>query len=184
MNIYLESKEEEFKKAVEFFKKEILSLRTGRANPNALEGVLVEAYGVKQGVSAIAGITVPDGRSILISPWDKNVTKDIEKALTEANLGMGVVNEGERIRLTVPLMTEESRKDIVKKLNEKMEAARVQVRQIRDEIKNAIEGAEEKKELSEDDRFRYIKELDEEVGKKNNEIKEIRDKKEKEIMTI
>lgn len=184
MNAYLQSKQEDFTKVIDFFKKDISSLRTGRANPNALDAVQVEAYGTKQSVNAVSGITVPDGRSILVSPWDKTILKDIEKALSEANLGFGVVNEGDKIRLTIPAMTEENRKEIVKKLNEKLEESRVRVRQVREEVKSAIEKAEVDKEVNEDDKFRFIKELDEQVAKLNGELKEIRDKKEQEIMTI
>jgi ribosome recycling factor len=184
MNKYIQIKTSEFIKAIDFFKKDISALRTGRANPLILEGILVEAYGAKMPLSGLASIAVTDARSMAIVPYDKNVLKDIEKAIVEARLGFGVINESDKIRLIIPLMTEENRKDLVKKLNEKIEIARVAVRQIREEIKNDIELAEEKKELSEDDKFRFIKELDEEVRKKNEELKEIRNKKEEDIMTI
>lgn len=184
MNKYIQTKQNEFIKAIDFFKKDISSLRTGRANPGLLDGVLVEAYGSKMPLNGVASISVADAKSILLTPYDKSVLKDIEKALIEADLGLGVVNEGDKIRMTVPLMTEENRKNLVKKLNEKMEEARIAIRQIRDEIKNSIEEAEKNKETSEDDKFRFIKELDEEVKKKNDELKELRDKKETDIMTI
>jgi len=184
MNQYIQAKREEFRKAIDFFKKDIANLRAGRANPNMLDGVFAEAYGVRTPLNGLASITVADARSMTVSPWDKNLLKDIEKAIVEANLGVGVVNEGEQIRITVPQMTEENRRDLVKKLNEKMEAARIKIRQTRDEIKEDIENAEKNKEISEDDKFRFIKELDEEVRSKNEELKEIRDKKEEEIMTI
>ena len=184
MNEYINDKQEEFNKAIDFFKKDIASLRTGRANPSMLDGVQVEAYGSKTPISGLAGITVPEARSIIVAPWDKNVIKDVEKAIINFDLGVSVVNEGDKLRLTVPQLTEENRIELVKKLNEKMEAARISIRQAREEIKDNIEQAEKNKEITEDDKFKFIKELDEEVGKKNNEIKEIRDGKEKEIMTI
>ncbi len=184
MNQYIEAKQEEFSKAVDFFKKDIASLRTGRANPAMLDGIQVEAYGTKTPLNGLASITVPEARNIVVSPWDKNILKDIEKAIIEADLGVGVNNEGDKIRLTIPQMTEENRRDLVKKLNEKAEAARIAFRQVRDEIKSSIEQAEKDKEIPEDDKFRFIKELDEEVGKLNNELKEIRERKEEEIMTV
>ncbi len=184
MNKYIEGKQNNFTQAVDFFKKEIVNLRTGRANPNVLEGVQAESYGVKTPLNAMASITVPDGQSIVLTPWDKNVLKDIEKAVVDADLGFGVVNEGEKIRLTVPKMTEENRLDIVKKLNERQENARVSLRKIRDDIKSSIEQAEKDKEISEDDKFRFIKELDDEIAKQNDILKGVRDKKEEEIMTI
>ena len=184
MNQYIESKQGEFLKAIEFFKKEIASIRTGRANPNILDGVQVDAYGVKTPVNGVASISVPDGHSIIVAPWDKNVIKETEKAIVDADLGVGVVNEGDKIRLTIPKMTEENRKELVSKLNEKHEIVRVSIRQAREEIKSTIEQAEKNKEITEDDKFRFLKELDEDVAKHNNELKEIRDKKEKDLMTI
>jgi ribosome recycling factor len=184
MNLYIKNKEEELKKTIEFFKKELGHLRTGRSNPNMLEGITAEVYGVRTPLNGLANITVADGHSMTVSPWDKKIIKDIEKAIIDANLGLGVVNEGDRIRLTIPQMTEENRRELVKKLNEKMEDCRIANRQTRDTIKTEIEKAEKDKVISEDDRFRFIKELDETVGGFNDELKELRDKKEKEIMTI
>ncbi len=184
MNQYIQAKEAEFEKAIEFFKKEISSIRTGRANPGVFEGVQVDAYGVKTPLNGLANINVSDARSMTVIPFDKNVIKDIEKAIVDADLGLGVVNEGDKIRVTVPQMTEENRKDLVKKLNEKHEHSRITLRQIREEIKDAIEKAEGNKEISEDDKFRFLKELDEEIKKRNDELEEIRDKKESDIMTV
>ncbi len=184
MNKYVQAKQGEFQKVLEFFRKDISVLRTGRANPSVLDGILVDAYGSKTPLSGVGSINVSDARSMVISPWDKSVLKDIEKAIVEANLGFGVVNEGDKIRLTLPLMTEENRRDLVRKLNEKMEGSRVNLRKVRDEIKDDIEKAEGDKEISEDDKFRFLKELDEEVKSKNDEVKNIRDKKEEDVMTI
>jgi ribosome recycling factor len=184
MNNFIKSNEKDFISAVDFFKKEISQLRTGRANPAIFEGIQVEAYGSRTPISGIASISVSDARSMVISPWDKNVLKDIEKAIVEANLGVGTVNEGDRIRITVPLMTEENRKELVKKLNEKMEKSRISIRQTREEVKAAIESAYEAKEMPEDDKFKFVKELDEEVRKYNEELKSIRDQKEEDIMKI
>lgn len=184
MNDYIRSKKEDLQKTISFFRAEISSIRTGRANPNLLEGVQVEAYGVKSPVNAVASISVADAQSMTISPWDKGAIKDIERSLIEADLGISIVNEGSQIRLVVPKMTEENRKELVKKLNEKHEAARVRARQVRDDIKQAIEQAEKDKDISEDDKFRFLKEMDEEIGRLNDELKSLRDKKEEDIMTI
>lgn len=184
MNKYITSKEADFNKALEYFKKEASVLRTGRANPAILEGILVDSYGVKTPINGLASVNVPDGQSITITPWDKSVLKNIEKAIVDASTGLGVVNEGEKIRLTVPRMTEENRKELVKRLNEMQEEARISFRRIRDEIKTEIEDAEKSKEITEDDKFKYIKDLDEAVSKRNEELKAQRDKKETEIMTI
>lgn len=184
MNTYLEGQFEEFNKITEHFKKEISNLRTGRANPALIDAIMVDAYGAKTPINGLASISVPDARCMLIAPWDKTVLKNIEKSLVDANLGLSIVNEGDKIRATVPLMTEENRKDLVKNLNERMEKARVSIRQVRDVVKEAIEQAEKDKKFGEDDKFRFVKELDEAVVKRNDELKDIRDKKEKDIMTI
>ena len=184
MNTYLREQEESFINALDFFKRDIATLRTGRANPAVLDNVQVEAYGVLSPINTVANIAVADARSILVAPWDKGISKDVEKAIIEADLGMGVVNEGDKIRLSVPALTEDNRKETVKKLNEKMEKTRINIRQSREEVKNAIEKDEEDKEISEDEKFRFEKEMDEYVSKKNDELKAMRDHKEKDIMDI
>jgi len=184
MNQYLEQKQADFANAIEFFKKEIYSIRTGRANPGVLDHIQVEAYDAMNPLNTVANIAVSDARNILIVAWDKSVLKNIEKAIVDAGLGLGVVNEGDKIRLTVPALTEENRKDLVKKLNEKMEKTRIILRQVREAAKGSIEEAFEAKEISEDDKFRFIKELDEFSAKKNEDLKNIKDKKETDIMEI
>jgi ribosome recycling factor len=184
MNQYLENKQSDFNKAIEFFKAEIATIRTGRANTAVLDGVKAEAYGVLNPLNTLASITVSDAKNILVTPFDKNVIKSIEKAIIDANLGLGVINDGDKVRLTIPPLTEENRRELVKKLNEKMERTRINLRQARDGVKNLIEAAYEEKNISEDDKFRFMKELDEFSAKKNEELKGIRDKKEKDIMEI
>lgn len=184
VNQYIQAKQVDFIKSIDFFKKDISAIRTGRANPSILDGIVVEAYGAKTALVGLASISVPEARSILITPWDKTITKDIEKAIIAADLGINPVNEGDKIRLVVPTLTEENRKELVKKLNEKMETARIAIRQVRDQIKEAIENAFKDKAISEDDKFRFIKELDEETAKHNDTLKGVKDKKEEEIMTI
>jgi ribosome recycling factor len=184
MNTYIQEKQGEFEKVIDFFRKEISVLRTGRANPAVLEGVMVDAYGTKTPLNGVASITVPDGQSMLVAPWDKSILKDVEKSIVEAELGLGVANDGDKLRLTMPKMTEENRRDIVKRLNEKQENSRITLRQIRDDIKTEIEQAEKDKEITEDDKYKFIQELDEEINKQNNILKELRDKKEEDIMTI
>ena len=184
MNQYIEQKKDNFQKVIDFFQKEIGSLRTGRANPAILDGIHVDAYGAKTPLNGVANIAVADSKSMTVSPWDKNVLKDVEKAIVEADLGVGVVNEGDKIRINIPQMTEETRRDLVKKLNEKLEESRIKIRQVREEIKESIEQAEEEKKISEDDKFRFEKELDEAVHNYNEELKSIRDRKEEDIMKI
>jgi len=184
MNKFITQKKEDLDKVLNHFQQEIGALRTGRANPSMLDNVLIEAYGARSTVQSLASISLADSQSLVIAPWDKSVLKDIEKGIVEAGLGVGVVSDGEKVRVTIPKMTEENRKDLVKKLNERQEQARISIRQIRDEIKTNIEKAEKEKEIPEDDKFSFVKELDEEIRKQNDGLKEMRDKKEKDIMTI
>ena len=106
MNQFIQAKKGEFLKSLDYFRKDIGTLRTGRANPGMLEGILVEVYGAKTPINGVAAINVQDAQSLVIAPWDKSNVKEVEKALVEANLGVGVVNEGDKVRLTIPKMTE------------------------------------------------------------------------------
>lgn len=184
MNQYISDRQSAFTQLEDYFKKDISGLRTGRINPAMLDAVQVEAYGTRSPINALGNISLSDSSSILISAWDKSVLKDIEKALVIADLGFSIVNEGERLRLSMPPLTEENRRELVKKLGVKFEQARVELRKLRDEIKTEIEKAFAAKELGEDDKFRFLKELEEEISDRNNNLKDISDKKEKDIMTI
>jgi len=184
MNQYIEKHKGELQQTIEFFTKDIAAIRTGRANPAMLDGVMVFAYGAKMPLAQVGNINVIDARCLIVVPWDKNILKEVEKAITEAELGVNPVNEGDKIRLTIPQPTEEDRRERVKKLNEKLEHAKVSVRQMRDKIKEAIELAEGNKEIAEDDKFRFLKEMEEEIKKYSGQLEEMTEKKEQEIMTI
>ena len=184
MNSYIANREGDFTKAIEHFKQELMSIRAGRANPSMIEDVLVDAYGVKTPIKQLGSITVPEARTMTVEPWDKNLLKEVEKALTYADLGVGITGESTVVRVTVPQMTEENRKELVKSLNEKLEASKVAVRSIREKTKEEIISAEKNNELTEDDRFEYIEELDKKVSELNKELQSIAEAKEKEIMTV
>ncbi len=184
MNNFLESRKEDFAKAIEHLKGELASLRTGRAHPSLVENILVEAYGVKTPIRGLANITIPDAKTLAIEPWDKSVIKDMEKAIQMANIGINPINEGTKIRLSMPQMTEENRKEMIKILGQKLEQARISLRNVREAVKDEIAKAEKEKQISEDDKFRFQEELDEFVKGKNDEVKAIGDKKEQELMTI
>jgi len=184
MNNFLESRKEDFTKAVEHLKGELSALRTGRANPSLVENITVDAYGVKTPIRGLANITIPDPKTLLIEPWDKSVIKDMEKAIQMANIGINPVNEGTKIRLSMPTMTEESRKEMIKIMGQKLELARISLRNVREAVKDEIAKAEKDKKISEDDKFRFQAELEEFVKKQNDEVKAIGEKKEHELMTI
>ncbi len=184
MHVIIDSHQPEFENAINHLKDELASLRTGRASPALVEGIPIEAYGTKSPLRQLASITTPDSKTILVDPWDKNVIKEIEKSINDANLGLSVVNEGKHLRLVIASLTEETRKDLIKVLNQKAENTRKTLRSLRDEIKEKIQRAEKEKEISEDEKFRLQKNLDEITAEYNNKIKELVEKKEKEIMTI
>jgi len=184
MSDLIDQYKQELDKAIEFLKREINSLRTGRANASILDNIVIEAYGSKVPILQIGSVSVPEPRSIVIEPWDKSILKDLERSLREANLGLGIVNEGTLIRLTVPLMTEENRKELVKILGQKLEQSKQSVRKIRDKIRDVILKEEKEKKISEDEKFKLLKKLDGTVGEYNEKIKKMGEEKEKEIMTV
>ena len=183
-NIFLVKFKPEFDAVITHLKTDLTGLRTGRANPKILEDVQVEAYGANQPLKNLANLSIPENSSIGIDPWDKTLMKAIENAIVQANLGLSVVNTGTRIIAKIPLMTEETRKEMVKLLGRKIEDGRVSVRKVRDMVKDAIITAEKNKEFSEDDKFQYLGELDEFTDEMNKTIEVMRDEKEKEIMTV
>ncbi|MBT5338296.1 ribosome recycling factor [Candidatus Falkowbacteria bacterium] len=183
-NQYIEQHEGDFKKGNEHFEKELATIRAGRANPAMLENILVDAYGVKTPINQLSSISVPEARVMTVEPWDKNLLKEVEKAITYADLGVGVSGESTLVRVTVPQMTEENRKEMVRGMNEKLEAAKVAVRSVREKVKEAIISGEKSNEITEDDKYAYIKELDEKVQTLNKQLQELAEDKEKEIMSV
>ena len=184
MNQFIEKHKDEFENALEFLKKEVSSLRIGRASPALVENIHVDAYGVKTPIMQLASITSPDARSITIQPWDKSVIKHIEKGIIEANIGINPVNEGNIIRITMPHLTQEDREKIVKILQQKVEQGRIKIRLVRDKVREDILKAEKNKEITQDDKYDFLKEIDEFTKKQNDAIEQFSENKEKEIMTI
>jgi ribosome recycling factor len=184
MNNFLEAHKENFTKAIEHLRGELAAFRTGRANASLVEDILVLAYGVKTPIRGLANITIPDPKTLVIEPWDKSVIKDMEHAIQVAGIGINPVNEGTKIRLSLPQMTEENRKEMIKILGQKLEQARISLRNVREVVKDEIARAEKDKKISEDDKFRFLEELDNFVKERNDEVKMIGEKKEKELMTI
>jgi ribosome recycling factor len=182
--INIENYKPEFEKALEHLKIEISALRTGRATPALVEDIFVDAYGVKTPLKGLASVSVSDPKTLLVEPWDKGVLKEIEKSIQLANIGINPVNEGTRLRLSIPPLTEESRMELIKILQQKLEQSRISLRSIRDKIRGEITEAEREKQITEDDRYRLQEKLDEMVEEYHFRIKEMGDQKEKEIMTI
>jgi ribosome recycling factor len=141
---------EQMSKPIKHFEKELSVIRTGRASAALVENILVNCYGQSMPIKNLATISVPDVRLITIQPWDKTIINDIEKSLTESNIGINPINDGELVRLQLPQMSAARREEIVKDLNKKAEDSKVGVRNIRKEYHNQIRDSEKKHGISED----------------------------------
>lgn len=184
MHTLVQTNKEQFDKTLDFLKKDIGSLRTGRISPSLVEKIMIDSYGVKTELLQLAAISSPEPQSIAIKPWDRGVISSIEKAISQSDLNVNPVVDGDLVRLNFPPLTEESRKNLVKILHKKLEDARITLRGQREKIKEDIITKERNGEISEDDKFQALKDLDEVVKDYNDKIKELGDKKEEEIMTI
>lgn len=184
MSSHLDTHKGDFQAVIDHYHKELQSLRTGRASVGLVEGIRVEAYGSTTDLKSVASLTTPDAKTIQIEPWDKSMVKEIEKGLIQANLGMMPNVAGTVIRLVMPPMTEETRKTMVKTVNNKEEEAKISVRNIREKIKAKIQDDEKNKVIGEDDKRRQLEALDKAVVDYNKKLEELTAGKEKEIMTI
>ncbi len=173
-----------FQKTIDFLQKELGSIKTGRATPALVENIEVDAYGSKMPLKGVASVTIPDPKTIYIEPWDKSLTKAIEKAISESGIGLNPVSDGKGLRIVLPQLTEERRKELVKVMKEKLEEARQGIRRTRDEVKSKIVAEEKDKKISEDEKYRRQEELDKISGEYNDLVKKMGDEKEREIMTI
>lgn len=167
--------------AIENLESRLTTIRAGRANPMMLNGINVEAYGVLSPINTLANITVHNGKELYIKPFDKNNLKNIEKAINEANLGINPTNNGEVIILTVPDLTEETRKEYVKQAKTMAEEGKIALRNIRQDSNNNIKNNDE---FTEDDKDRYTSMVQDLINKYNKKIEEILSSKEKELMEI
>lgn len=179
MSIIDETKPQ-FVKVIEHLVNELGAIRTGRASAAILEPVQVEAYGALQPIKALATITTPDAKTILIEPWDASVVKLIETAITKSDVGINPVVDGKSLRLNMPMMTEETRLKMVKLAKEKLEDARVSLRRIREDVRKDLG----KMEGGEDEKRRIEELLEKTVKEYTGKIEEMGEKKEKEITTI
>jgi len=170
----------EVEKILSHLHSEFSKLQTGRANASLLENVEVEAYGQKQPLKSVAGITVEDARSLVVQPWDRSIMGNVEKALTKADLGTSPVNDGSVIRINLPQMTEERRAQMKKIVHQLAEEARISIRQQRQDVNDAIKDEEK----DEDARYTLLEELEKAVKTANEKVEESMKKKEEEVMTV
>ena len=167
-------------KVIENLEVRFTTVRAGRANPNILNGVLVEYYGVPTPINAVATVSVPEARQLMIKPFDKSLLKEIEKAIYAAELGMAPNNNGEVIFLTIPELTEETRKNYVKQVKDMAEEARIALRNVRQDFNNSIK----KSEMSEDEEKRSLEVVQKLIDKYNDLVETKFKEKEKELLSI
>lgn len=171
-------------KSVETFKNELSKVRTGRASISLLDGISVDAYGSPMPMNQVATMTIPESRMIAIQPWDPQMVPAIEKAIMKSNLGLAPANDGKVIRLTIPQLTEERRKELVKQVRKVAEEFRVAIRNVRREAIDTLKQQKKDKEISEDDLFKLQDDAQKETDTYVKQIDEVTEHKEKEMMEI
>ncbi len=171
-------------KTIESLKHEFANVRTGRAHTSLLDSVMVDYYGAPTPVNQVANVSAPDPRMILIAPWDKTMIGAIEKAILTSDLGLNPNNDGDSIRLAIPQLTEDRRKELVKVVSKKAEDAKVAIRNIRRDANDAIKKEEKAKTITEDVSKDGQDQVQKLTDKKIKLIDELRDTKEKDVMSV
>jgi ribosome recycling factor len=171
-------------KAVDDFRKELASVRTGRANAGILDHVRVDYHGTPMPVNQLGNITVPDAGMLMITPWDPSAVPLIDKAIRASDLGLNPATDGKVVRIPIPSPTEERRRDLVKLIHKALENHRTAVRNIRRDIKEAIDRLEKDKKISQDEQKRALEELDKVSHAETKKIEDLAALKEKEVMEI
>ena len=171
-------------KTIEHLEEELLNIRAGKATPTVLNGVFVDYYGSQTPISGVASVTVPDAKTILIQPWDKNLIRAIEKAIIDSNIGLTPSNNGEQILLSIPPLTEERRKELVKQIHKYSETGKVAIRNIRRDAMEAFKKKQKASEITEDDLKVAEKDLQKLTDDMCKEVDALLEKKEKELMAV
>ncbi len=169
---------------MESFRRELASVRTGRASVGLLEGITVEYYGAPTPLKQVAALSVPESRLIVIQPWEPRLIADIERAIMKSDLGLTPTNDGKVIRVPVPPLTEERRKELVRLVRKKAEEARVAVRNIRRDVNETLKRMEKQEHISQDETKRALEEVQKLTDEYIKKIDEILQRKEKEIMEV
>jgi ribosome recycling factor len=175
---------QKFEDAINHLQQELSGIRAGRANPALVENIPVEAYGAKMKLQEVGTISAPQPTLLTIQVWDASLVSNVVKAIQEANLGLNPSDDGQVVRLPLPALTEERRQEFVKLTHSKIEEAKVQLRQVRQESRQVWEKSKESGEISEDELFRREKLLQDLIDKKTEEIDEMGQKKEADLMEI
>lgn len=178
------SAEEKMNKAVKATKDDFNTVRTGRARPSLVENIMVDYYGTQTPIQQMAKVVAPEARTIVIEPWDKTVIADVERAILKANLGLTPNNDGSVIRINIPQLTEERRKELAKVIREKSEKGRIAIRSIRHEANDELKELENESEISEDDYHRGLDKIQEITDQYIKKIDQLMSDKEEEIMEV
>ncbi len=176
--------EERMEKVINAFQRELATLRAGRATPALLDRIEVDYYGTVTPLNQLAGVSAPESRLLVIQPWDKQSLGDIEKAILKSDLGLTPTSDGNIIRLAIPQLTEERRKELVKLVRKKAEEGKVSIRNIRRDANEEIKQLEKSSDITEDERRRAQDKIQEITDKKIVEIDEVTNAKEKEMMEV
>lgn len=176
--------EEKFEKTSDVFRSDLTQVRAGRANPHVLDKIRVDYYGTPSPINQVGNIAVQDGQCLVISPWDKSLLKEIEKAVQVSDIGINPTNDGNVIRLVFPVLTEERRKDIVKQVKKMSEDAKVAVRNIRRDYLDVFKKMNKNKEMTDDEYADYESRVEKLVNKAVEAIEKATGEKEKELMTV
>ncbi len=175
---------ERMEKALEVYQKELSEIRTGKASASLVEEIRVHCYGQVLPLKQLASVSIPDAHLILIQPWDPNIIQEIERALANSKLGVSPTDDGKVIRVVLPPLSEERRKELDKVARQEAEHARISLRTIRREAKEAIEKLEKEKIISEDESFKAKEDLQKLVDKFVSRVEEILEEKEKELKVL
>jgi len=180
----IENIKPELENTIEYLKNELNKIRVGRATPVMVEDLKIECYGQTMPLKQLANISSPQSRTLIIQPWDKSIIEDIEKGIFKSPLGLTPIVDKEVIRINIPALSEERRKEIQKILGEKIEEAKISIRHKREEAWKETQEQERRKEITEDEKFKAKDDLQDLVKEYNQKIEELKKRKEQEINTI
>jgi len=180
----LKNADTKMKKAIEALNSELSSIRTGRASPALVEHIKVDYHGVVTPLIQLASISVPEPKTIAIHPWDRSIMNNIDKAILKSDLGLNPTNDGTNIRITIPALTEERRKDLIKIIHKRLEETRIHVRNLRRDTVDELKQAEKSKQISQDQNARAADQLQKITDSHIDSINKIGKDKEAEILEI
>jgi len=183
-DLFFSELKEKFEKSLNAYKSEITQYRTGKASPKLLDNIFVDYYGAKTPLNQMASISTPDPRLLLVQPFDKSVLKDVEFAIRNANIGFNPINDGANIKVPVPSLTEERRKEIVKQLNQLTEKYRVSMRNFRRDGLAEIKQAQKDKKITEDEEKKFSDKVQKELNDYIKKLEDMAKAKETDILEI